>query len=395
MSRPLLFGVLALAAVGLALSIELTLLHYRIHTDPTYESWCKIGETVNCDAVERSPYAVAFGLPVSLWGGLGYLVMIGVVLSGLLRRPAATWPRGALLGISALFVLVSAENAAISWFVVQAVCVLCTGTYVVNLGLLVTTLVATRRSGGGTLALVWSDVVALRRQWLASAIAAICFVGAGAALITHYPRYWHDRVELPGGPAGLPNGRTESGTPWIGAREPRVTIVEFSDYQCPFCSRSHSVVRRAVAQQPDRIRLEHRHFPLDIECNDLLDRPFHPYACAAARAAECAADQGKFWEMNDLLYLAQHDLRPDKIDRFVDKLALDRTRFAGCLSAAETEHALQQDIDAADRLKTRGTPLYLINGRLHRGGLTLEQLASVLAEAERTPASSAASQPVH
>src|SRR5512137_1661815 len=93
--RPLLVGIGALALIGLALSIELTLLHYRVHVDPIYESWCKIGETVNCDAVERSGYAVLLGVPVSVWGGLGYLVLIGVAISALLRRPASSWPRGA------------------------------------------------------------------------------------------------------------------------------------------------------------------------------------------------------------------------------------------------------------------------------------------------------------
>lgn len=380
--------MLTLALVGLALSIDLTYLHVRVHIDPTYESWCSFDKTIDCDAVERSRFAVALGVPVSVWGILGYLVLIGVVLSAFLQRPASNWPRGALLGIGALFVLVSIENAVISFAVIKAVCVVCSGTYAVNLVLLAVAWLTARQAGRSPLLLIWSDIQALRRQWQTTAVAAACFALASLALIAWYPPYWKGKAELPGGAAGLHIGKTDGGSHWIGAAAPAVTIVEFSDYQCPFCARSHAAVRRAVAEQPDRLRLVHRHFPLDMECNDMLDRPFHPHACAAARAAECAAAQGKFWEMNDLLYLAQRHLPPEKIDGFVDRLSLDRAQFRACLASVEIERILQRDIDAAERLKARGTPFYLINGRMYRGALTVERLAAAVREAERAPASS-------
>ena len=97
MRRSALVAALVLVTVGLGLSIELTRIHHRVHTDPEFASICNISDAINCENVARSPYSVVLGLPVSVWGILAYLTIGGLVLSGLARRRIHdTWPCGIL-----------------------------------------------------------------------------------------------------------------------------------------------------------------------------------------------------------------------------------------------------------------------------------------------------------
>jgi len=106
-----------------------------------------------------------------------------------------------------------------------------------------------------------------------------------------------------------PSGAWSPTSPWpcwscggCGAARPALTVVEYSDYQCPHCRRGHDELRGLVREHPERVRLVHRDYPLDHHCNDLLKRPFHPQACRYAVLAHCAGEQGRFWEANDVLY---------------------------------------------------------------------------------------------
>jgi len=167
------------------------------------------------------------------------------------------------------------------------------GTYGVNAALLV----------------LAADIRALSRYPIASAGFVLATSGALAVLWAAYPRYW----DSPGlvGPGGSAVGSTADGDPWIGAREPRVVIEEYSDYQCTHCQLGHHEIRRLVKQDRNLVRVVHRHFPLDQACNPLLRRPFHPNACEYARLALCAGRQGRFWEAND--YLFEHGQRADAV----------------------------------------------------------------------------------
>jgi len=231
--RRIVFASLILALLGLAVSAELSRLHLRVHTDPAHQSWCRVGETVNCEVVERSAYAVFAGAPVAAWGVLGYLILLGVALSGLLGRGATSWPRGALLLFGGLFSIVSLENAAISFGVLHALCLLCAASYLVNLTLLVLAVVGARRSGLGVLGAVRADLAALLRRWPLTATATAASIVAALALSLGYPAYWKQGPQLPGGSDGLATGLTRDGAPWIGADAPVVTLIEFSDYESP------------------------------------------------------------------------------------------------------------------------------------------------------------------
>ncbi len=145
---------------------------------------------------------------------------------------------------------------------------------------------------------------------------------------------------------------TASG-PSIGPEDAPVTIVEFSDYQCPFCGRAEPIVKEVLKRYPEKIRLVFRHFPLES---------IHPRARAAAEASVCAEAQGKFWEYHEQLFANQRALDQEDLANYADALGLDRERFEGCTQASETRTQVQGDLDEGASAGVQGTPAFFING---------------------------------
>jgi protein-disulfide isomerase len=128
------------------------------------------------------------------------------------------------------------------------------------------------------------------------------------------------------------------------------------------------------------------HYPLDQECNPTLHSQIHATSCAAAIAAECAGEQGKFWEYADLLFADQSEYTRQELDDFAKKLNLDESRFVACQADSRAKDMIRQDIEDAERIGIKATPTLVVNGRLLDGGVPpLQKLASLItAEKQRT-----------
>jgi len=142
--------------------------------------------------------------------------------------------------------------------------------------------------------------------------------------------------------------------PSLGRRDAPVTIVEFSDYQCPFCRQFVSTTLPAIKSayvDSGKVRYVFRDFPIDH---------IHPYARKASEAARCAGDQGKYWEMHDLLFQNQQSLAPDQLPGLGSKLGLDAGAFNACLSSSKYAGAIQQNYGDGSAAGVRGTPSFVI-----------------------------------
>ena len=157
-----------------------------------------------------------------------------------------------------------------------------------------------------------------------------------------------------------------------GSATAPVTLVEYGDFECPYCGRMYSVLKVLRETMGDQLRFVYRHFPLDS---------VHPHARHAAEAAEAAADQGRFWEMHDLLYENQDDLDYEALGRHAAELGLDMTRFEADM--AERRHAsrVREDRLDGERAGAEGTPTLFINGARYEGSLDLEGLLAAVEEA--------------
>lgn len=146
------------------------------------------------------------------------------------------------------------------------------------------------------------------------------------------------------------------------SREPKgnpsaiVTVEEFADLQCPACKSAHATINGALlAQYGDRIRFEFRHMPLT---------GIHPYALEAAQAAECAADQGNFWEFVDLTFANQSAMNADAIRAWGAELGLDADLFDRCIRSGIKKDTVLDDRDEGLARNVNGTPTYFVNGQI-------------------------------
>ena len=161
-----------------------------------------------------------------------------------------------------------------------------------------------------------------------------------------------------------------------GSEEAVVTLVEYGDYECPYCGQAEVVIRELLDSFGDDLRYVWRHLPL----NDV-----HPNAQMAAEAAEAAAAQGAFWEMNDALLDHQGELAPADLRRHAEALGLDVERFWDELRARDHLARVEEDVASADASGVAGTPSFFINGRRHRDSYDIATLTAAV-RAARTRA---------
>jgi Na+/H+ antiporter NhaA len=153
-----------------------------------------------------------------------------------------------------------------------------------------------------------------------------------------------------------------------GSLDAPVTVVEYGDFECPYCGQAEPVLRELLREFGD-VRYVWRHLPL----NDV-----HPNTQLAAEASEAAADQGAFWEMHDLLLDNQDALRPDDLIRYANRLGLDIERFAHALRHHTAAARVADDVDSADLSGVSGTPTFFINGRRHYGAYDIATLSAAV-----------------
>ena len=154
-----------------------------------------------------------------------------------------------------------------------------------------------------------------------------------------------------------------------GAPDAPVTLVEYGDYECPYCGQAEEVIRELLSAFGDDLRYVWRHLPL----NDV-----HPSAQLAAEAAEAAAAQDMFWPMHDLLLAHQDELRPMHLRHYAEELDLDVDRFRDDLRRREHVARVGQDVASADASGVAGTPTFFINGRRHYGEYDVAALTAAV-----------------
>jgi protein-disulfide isomerase len=161
------------------------------------------------------------------------------------------------------------------------------------------------------------------------------------------------------------------GAPIRGTADAPVTLVEFSDFHCPFCKRVQPTLTQVLEKYPGKVRLLFRHLPLDA---------LHPQARNAAEASWCAQDQGKFWEYHDLLFANAPKAGEDDLKHYAGQIDLDMRKFESCLSQKANHDSIQRDIDEVTKLGMSGTPAFFINGRPISGAQPFEKFVQVIDE---------------
>jgi protein-disulfide isomerase len=165
-----------------------------------------------------------------------------------------------------------------------------------------------------------------------------------------------------------------AGAPSKGPEHARITLVEFSDFECPYCSRAVGQIDALMVAFPHDIRLVYKQFPLST----------HPHARMAAAAALAANEQGKFWEMHDKLFANFHQLSRERILALAKEIGLDVNRFTADLSSGKFDPVVMKDFKDGEEAGVNGTPAFFINGKHYNGPMEVA-LVKPLIEAELKP----------
>ncbi len=163
----------------------------------------------------------------------------------------------------------------------------------------------------------------------------------------------------------------------IGAKNAKVSLIEYSDFQCPFCKRHAPTIKQLLKEYPKDVRVVYRHYPL---------RSIHSDAAKAAEASECAAKLGgndAFWKMHDKLFENQESgIGVALLPGFAKEIGLNESKFKACLDSGEMAVRVQQDENSGNDAGVQGTPATFVNGRLVSGAVPVDQFKSILQQLE-------------
>lgn len=380
-SRPPVGAFTVAALVGLAFAAASTWVHYRILHDPLYSSICDVSSTFSCTEAYTSRYGTVAGVPVALIGVLYFgSVLMLIALCG--RSVSARQNLGGYVFAISTFGLAGVLYLGyVSFFVLQAVCLLCVGVYAAIIALVLISARAVK-DPMTTLPTRASDDIRRLFRTPAALTTALAFIGAAVVAVLLFPG---EPISASSEPAAVPSqaAATQPTAPppqsqiqqleEFLAAQPRVpiiaggasgapvTIVKFNDYQCPPCGQTFREYKPILAklqqQHPGKIAFITRDFPLDPECNSLGGG--HLAACEAAVAVRLAREKGRADAMEDWLFANQPSLTPDSVRQGVSSIA-----GVGDFEARypKTLELVRGDIAQGQQLGVRGTPTFFMNG---------------------------------
>lgn len=367
------YTVAIIALFGFFDSIYLSISHYLVYTDMGYQSFCAISQAINCDTVSQSPYSILLGVPIPVWGISGYGIFLFLLFNASSAPEQSKRIWSLLLLIAFAFSSYSIILAVISTFFIHSYCIMCILSYAVNLLLLYFTWLIRKRFLCESLyKAIGLDIRYLigRRKSFFPVMSCFC-VGA-VLLILFFPAYW--QMHPPVLSKEIPTGVTEEGYPWIGAENPELVIVEFTDYRCFQCKKMHFFLRRIIQEQPGKIRLVHRNFPMDHTVNPIVRQPLHSGAGKLAILAIIAEENQKFWEMNDLLFDIDRDIEAVNMRYFARQTDIPLEVVKAAFGNPKVWMKLRKDIEDGIKIGLSGTPGYLINGQVYLGQIPAEVL---------------------
>jgi protein-disulfide isomerase len=316
-------------------------------------------------------------LPVPVWGIIGYGFLLLCLLSAGSKRAQKKRMWAMAFWLSLIFTGYSVILSLISAFLIDSYCIMCIVLHTVNLILLFYTWIIRRRfSAAGLVKDTKEDFLYMwaNRTWNMSVLSL--FMISALTIWIFYPVYWH--FNAPPLSDKIPSGMTESGHPYIGAEAPALEIMEFADYQCFQCKKMHFFLRQLVAEHTDKLRLIHRHYPMDHSVNPIVKEPFHEGSGAMALIAVAAARMNKFWPVNDYLFGIAGKTDAIDIRELAQKVGLDVKALQQTMNERKTLIELRRDIWKGNKLKITGTPAFVIDGEVYLGHIPPEIIRKVL-----------------
>jgi protein-disulfide isomerase/uncharacterized membrane protein len=377
--------IIILGAAGLGICLYLYSFHIELLMGEIKGgALCGSDNGLGCHAVASGPYSSMLGLPLAAWGAIFFstLTLLGFGSVIFWRDSGRAFLRWAFY-LAVLGLAFDLYLAYTMIFQIRVICWLCTATYAINLMIIIilakgvlgeprprislgAIFPGTKDAQG--INLYYRNVI---RSLLIGGILLAVVVGVAGSTFLSRSLTQNDREQL----AKLIKNLSQQqpivmdlkNRPVMGADDANVTVVEFSDFLCPYCAKASKYIKLTESGAPDSARFVFRHYPLDKSCNTGLRSNIHPGACLLAEAAVCAFEQDRFWEFHDIAFETSTKISPPVVMEYASKIGLNTGQLQRCLDSGRGKKVVLEDIAAAYKAGVKSTPTLLINGRKLRG----------------------------
>ena len=399
--------LIAFTLLGLISSAVMTKMHFKLATQGLAEkSFCHVGDVFDCDAALASRYSkieTPYGTVLnSELGTIFYTLIFAGLIYSLIKNSRATL--SFMLAASTAALLYNIGMAYISLAKLGILCLMCGANYIATIALVLLLPKA--------LGISYLQVPGFLTNYLTSLFKSETQFGAHvgislAVLVVGLiffrglaPEVHAARIDIPPEQYAaafkeLPAKEISiQGRPVWGNPNAKVTLVEFSDFQCPFCRLAAFTLKPYLKEYRNDIQLIYLNYPLDNACNTKLDHPMHPVSCLAAKAGVCAHKQGKFWEYHDLVFENQKRLSRSTLLELADQAHLDKSSFEQCLTSEDAAKVVQDDLAQGEVMDVHGTPSLFLNGRPFKDWTNPNRLRTLLESEIKNPSAISPTVPV-
>jgi protein-disulfide isomerase/uncharacterized membrane protein len=375
--------IMALAGLGICLylySFHIALLMGEIKSGLL----CGTDSGLGCNSVSASPYSSVLGLPLASWGAIFYgtLALLGVGSLIFRRDCGQAFLRWAFF-LAASGLAFDLYLAHIMIFRIRAACWLCIATYGINFAIIIGLVKQAGRASEPRIPLLsifpgtgegrpidsyYRNVI---KGLLIGGILLAAVIGIAGSQFLTKSLTGNDHDRLAKVTENLSRQKPQfidvKNRPFMGSEDANLTVVEFSDFLCPYCAKASQYLKLAGSGNHDRARIVFRHYPLDKSCNRRLSSDLHPGACMLAEGAACADEQNKFWTFHDIAFGTKGKISRSVVQNIATRIKLDLSNFNSCLDSGRGLQVVNEDIEAAIDAGVKGTPTLFINGRRLRG----------------------------
>ncbi len=367
--------ITVLSVIGIITTVKLAMIYYNANFNPyALSSFCSVNDFIDCDGIAKTSEAQFFGIPLAYWGMFLYFFILLMLCVDKLKNikflkffEVFKNPMDYIASLGLISFIISMSLLCISLFEIKKLCILCAFTYLLNL--LIGCIAVDFKNGGFVKSFKQSftdfvDAVKIKKYliaFIAVAVAACAFLTYTSVSYKFAPQVKKQKEidQFRGENKYKVQGNV------LGDEDAQVIVYAYSDYQCPICP-VHNNMMHKLAKDLKNIKIVHKNLPLDMSCNPYLQSPFHYGSCIDAKYAVAAEKQGKFWEMNNMLFEKKPQTEVQILDLIQD-MGLDIEKLKKDANSAETALKVKNDIDDAYKAKIIGTPSTVIDGKIYVG----------------------------
>lgn len=381
--------ILFWAIVGFIITIKLSMIYVEANFNPlSLPSFCSINNFIDCDGVAKTPHSQFLGVPLAFWGMFLYLFIIFLLFVDKLKQikilnflEVFKNPLAYIAALGYISFGISMILAGISIFEIKKICVLCVGTYFINL---LIAIIANEIGFISCFKTSFEDFIdALKVKEYLFSFLWIVFLAAVFLTYTSLSYCFTPQVKRYN--AFKEFIKLQSNNPFavrgnvLGDKDAKLVVYIYTDYKCPAC-RVFNVMISRVGLELGGLKIVHKNLPLDSECNRLVDGNFHAGSCMLSRYAIAAEKQGRFWDLNTELFekLPQDE---NQVLTLATKMGFDTKKLKKDADSAETKKILKDDIDSAVMLNIVGTPTAVIQGKVYASAKPYYEFKDILIKA--------------